>query len=187
MGVSSWITGQRGDGKAAKSCNDVLMLFKCFIWFDVLYAQHKQQTHTKGHHSTAARYRVSLCGFLFSLISIYSSVVLSHSSPLLAQRQESMLVWGDLSRTQLRPVQEQPLQSALQELQERLRPHARQLPSAHVAQRWQTAPTALLTVLLHRWPTKMWHNRLVPEAADAPRGQIQHNKGAALVDQKTVW
>lgn len=142
------------------------------------------------HHCTTAKQGFSVwCHYVcyFCLISICSAVVLSDSSPLLAQHQEPVLVWGDLERTHVRPVQEQPLQSALKELQERLQPHESQLPSARTAQRWQTVPAALPAILLHHRPTKMWHDRLVPEAAYASRGQIQHNKGATLVDQETVW
>ncbi len=121
------------------------------------------------------------------IILFLSAVVLCDSSPFPARHQEPLLVWGVLQWSPLWSVQEEPLHSALKELQDCVWPAEDQLPAALIPQKRQAVSSALLAILLHHRPTKVWHNGFVPQAAAAPRGQVQHDEGATLVDQETLW
>lgn len=173
---------------AAKSCY-VALHYGCFGTLYVIRTcnlktmdalKHKSR-FTKKHH-----YIITLHNICFLILPLYT-VVLNNPSTFLARRQEPVLVWGAPRWHQVWSVQEEPLHTALKELQNHVRTPQDHLHAALTQKRWQILPSALLAVLLHRRPAKVRHNRPVSPTAAAPGAQVQHHEGAALVDQKTLW
>lgn len=75
--------------------------------------------------------------------------------------QEPLLVRGIHWKQNFRPVQDKYVRTLLTAFQDSFSAPAELLPQTFVLSQRENLPHALPSILLHYWPTQVWHNRLV--------------------------